>query len=638
MYLKFYNLTKQPFHITPDPQFLYLSESHKQALASMTYAIDNRKGFVAITGDVGVGKTTIVRAYLQKATTAHLKVIYLFYPDVTFQGLVKTIYQELELDLATNDPADMVNGLGLALIDLYRRGEKVVIVIDEAQNMPIETLESLCVLSNLDTAAENLIQVVLVGQTELVELLEKRELRQLKQKIGIRSHIAPLTPQDSLAYIKHRLALAGLSGDAIFERKAIDIIIKKANGVPRMLNILCDNALITGFGYEKNPITASIAREIISDFALPRKLPRVRKEGTAPFVSSKEKTGGQVDHRPANAGLRRGQSLPAAILGKFHRSTGGVLSSSNVMRDQALSGTKIQERDSVDKEAPITAAREPSDGRKDVRREIPMSSDFIGDLSEIRLFDLVKPLVDGKKSGMVMIEGTEVQELYVEGGSIVHVKMGPLVGEEAATAMMDLDEGRVMFNWRLSPEKQTVRMLTEELMSNWARWEEEWKIRREVVGSSDIAFSIVVDSGEKDRIILEKQQWGVLALCNGTRSVSEVAEILGRNVLEVSKTISDMVGMGVLEKAGAVPAPKPRIKATAEGEFFALVETELKKVVGPVARVIMNDTLAAFDESRDAFPKDRVRAFVQTLSEQIVEEQKRDAFGKATRLALIGND
>jgi hypothetical protein len=263
-----------------------------------------------------------------------------------------------------------------------------------------------------------------------------------------------------------------------------------------------------------------------------------------------------------------------------------------------------------------------------------MSSEFIGDLSEVRLFDLVKPLVDGKKSGMVVIEGTEVQELYVEGGSIVHVKMGPSVGEEAVVAMMDLDEGRVMFNWRLSPEKQTVRMLTEELMSNWAHREEEWKIRREVVGSSDIAFSIVVDSGEKDRIILEKQQWGVLALCNGTRSVSEVAKILGRNVIEVSKTISDMVGMGVLEKAGSVAAPKPRVKAMADGEFFAMVETELKKVVGPVARVIMNDTLAAFDESRDAFPKERVRAFVQTLSEQIVEEQKRDAFGKAMQVAL----
>ena len=193
-----------------------------------------------------------------------------------------------------------------------------------------------------------------------------------------------------------------------------------------------------------------------------------------------------------------------------------------------------------------------------------MSSDFIGDLSETRLFDLVKPLVDGKKSGMVAIEGAEAKELYVEGGSIVHGRNGALVGEEAVTAMMDLDEGRVMFNWQLSPEKRTVRMLTEELMSHWAHREEEWKKIREIVGSPDTAFSIVVDSGGKDRLILEKQ-WGVLALCNGTRSVSEVGAILGRNVVEVWQTISDMVGMDVLEKAGSVAAREPRVKATADG-------------------------------------------------------------------------
>jgi hypothetical protein len=172
---------------------------------------------------------------------------------------------------------------------------------------------------------------------------------------------------------------------------------------------------------------------------------------------------------------------------------------------------------------------------------------------------------------------------------------------------------------------------------NWAHREEEWKKIKDLIDSSDITFSIVVDSGGKDRIILEKQ-WGVLALCNGMRSVSEVAEILGRNVVEVSKTISDMVGMGVLEKAGSVAAPKPRAKATTDGEFFAAVEMELKKVVGPIGRIIMNDTLAAFDESRDAFPKDRVQAFIQTVSEQIVEEQKREAFGRAIQLALLRNN
>ena len=173
MYLKFYNLKKQPFHITPDPQFLYLSESHKQALASMVYGIDQRKGLIAITGGVGVGKTTIVRAYLQKAMNDDLKVIYVFHVNVTFQDLVRTICRELELGVAANDPADMVNGLGLALADLHRRGKNVVVVIDEAQSMPVETLQNLRMLSNLETAAEKLIQVVLVGQPELDESARK---------------------------------------------------------------------------------------------------------------------------------------------------------------------------------------------------------------------------------------------------------------------------------------------------------------------------------------------------------------------------------------------------------------------------------------------------------------------------------
>jgi general secretion pathway protein A len=285
MYQKFYNLTKEPFHITPDPRFLYLSESHKQALAAMIYGIEKRKGFVAITGGVGTGKTTIVRAYLEKATAADLKVIYVFQANISFKDLVRTIYRELALELATGNLVEMVNGLHLALIELYRQGKTVVIIIDEAQNMPIETLENLRMLSNLETPTEKLIQVVLVGQTELDVLLEKHELRQLKQRIAIRAQISPLSTQDSLAYIKHRLSVAGLSDGSIFDKKALDIILREANGIPRKLNILCDNALITGFGYQKNPVTASIAREVVSDFVPPREHSRGGKWRLAVLVA-----------------------------------------------------------------------------------------------------------------------------------------------------------------------------------------------------------------------------------------------------------------------------------------------------------------------------------------------------------------
>jgi hypothetical protein len=263
-----------------------------------------------------------------------------------------------------------------------------------------------------------------------------------------------------------------------------------------------------------------------------------------------------------------------------------------------------------------------------------MPNDFIGNLSQVRLFDLVKPLVDGKKSGMVEIRGKTAAELYIEGGSIVHGKTDTVVGEEAVFAIMDLDDGRVTFNWQLSPEGRTVRMSTEQLMSNWAQREEKWMKVKKVMASSDAVFSIVVDSGGADRTILAKQ-WGVLALCNGVRCVSDIAGLLGQSVFEVSTTICEMVGMGILEKAEVAGAPGARPERTVDENFFVTVETELKKVVGPIGRVIVNDTLAAFEESRDAFPKRRAMSFIRTVSDQIVEEQKRDQFEKAVYLALL---
>lgn len=263
-----------------------------------------------------------------------------------------------------------------------------------------------------------------------------------------------------------------------------------------------------------------------------------------------------------------------------------------------------------------------------------MPNDLIGDLSQVRLFDLVKPLVDGKKSGMVIVKGKNGAELYIEGGSIVHGKTDTVTGEEALLAIMDINDGRVAFNWQLSPEGRTVHTSTEKLMSNWAQREEKWRNLKKVITSPDAVFSIVVDSGGDDRTILAKQ-WGVLALCNGTRSVSDISSLVGRSVFEVSEIIFNLVDVGVLEKAGEAGTPKAQLKGTVHETFFTDVETELKKVVGPIARIIINDTLEAFEETRDAFPKDRVMSFIRTVSDQIVEEQKRDQFDRAVYFSWI---
>jgi general secretion pathway protein A len=266
MYLKYYGIKKQPFHITPDPEFLYLSPSHREALAAIIYGIEQRKGFIAIIGAVGVGKTTILRSYLETSEKKHLKIIYIFNTRLTFEELLKTIYHELGLHIETDDVLMMINKLYEILIEEYKQGNTVVLIIDEAQNMPVDTLENLRMLSNLETSKDKLIQIVLVGQPEFEDKINLNRLRQLRQRLAIRSIILPLTKNESMEYIRFRLQKAGSNAASVFTTEALKKIIKKANGIPRVLNILCDNALITGFGYRQKPVSNKITREIIRDF------------------------------------------------------------------------------------------------------------------------------------------------------------------------------------------------------------------------------------------------------------------------------------------------------------------------------------------------------------------------------------
>jgi len=265
MYLNFYQLAKEPFHVTPDPDFLYFSESHKQALAAIVYGVDQRKGFITITGPVGSGKTTTLRRFLQQADTKRLKVIYIFNPVVPFGTLVMNLCREFDLQPNADDVPGAVDMLYEALADHYSRGYTIVLLIDEAQNMPVETLERLRMLSNFETTQDKLLQIVLAGQPELDDLLKQPALRQLRQRRAIRATILPLTREESINYIKHRLAKAGAADTSIFEKAALRIISRQAAGIPRSLNILCDNALATGYAYGKKHVDAATAREVIRD-------------------------------------------------------------------------------------------------------------------------------------------------------------------------------------------------------------------------------------------------------------------------------------------------------------------------------------------------------------------------------------
>ncbi len=272
MYLNFYGFNREPFHITPDPDFLFLGPSHKEALAAIIYGIEQRKGFIAVTGEVGLGKTTIVRTFLQRYDPERIKTVLVFNANVSFHGLLKVIYQELGLSPPSTEPFEMVQHLHSVLIQEYRAGWNVVLIIDEAQNMPLETLENLRMLSNLESTKDKLIQIALVGQPELEAILARRELRQLRQRIAIRTTLKPLRPSESLDYITHRLSLAGRTKDEpLFSKSALRLVVKYAQGIPRKINILCDNALVTGFGYGRKAISAKIVREVIADLEGKRK-------------------------------------------------------------------------------------------------------------------------------------------------------------------------------------------------------------------------------------------------------------------------------------------------------------------------------------------------------------------------------
>ncbi|MFO7606540.1 MAG: AAA family ATPase [Desulfurivibrionaceae bacterium] len=273
MYLNYYNMAKTPFHITPDPEFLYLSPSHKEALGAIIYCISKKKGFVSVIGEVGTGKTTIIRSYLARSKRSMVKPIYVFNPSVSFAELLKTIFRELGIEPHNENVYDMVEQLHTVLIREFEQQHNIVLIIDEAQNMPVTTFERLRILSNLETPKEKLLQIILVGQPELAEMLAGKQLRQLNQRLAIRATLMPLSPQDSRDYILFRLAKVTPTPDDIFSNGALKRIIKSAQGSPRMLNILCDNALVAGYGYQQQRITGRIVKQVIADFEGKRRSP-----------------------------------------------------------------------------------------------------------------------------------------------------------------------------------------------------------------------------------------------------------------------------------------------------------------------------------------------------------------------------
>jgi general secretion pathway protein A len=266
MYLAFFGLNEKPFSITPDPRYLYLSERHAEAMAHLLYGINEAGGFVQLTGEVGTGKTTIVRSLLAQAPK-NAEIALILNPRMTAPEFLLTICEELGIgvpDSATQSLKDLVDILSQYLLRAHAGGRRVVLVVDEAQNLAPEVLEQVRLLTNLETNTQKLLQIILIGQPELRELLGRNELRQLAQRITGRYHLSPLSTEETTAYVRHRLRVAGATAD-IFNRFALEEIYRLAGGVPRVINVICDRALLGGYSLDRHRITAPLVRNAASE-------------------------------------------------------------------------------------------------------------------------------------------------------------------------------------------------------------------------------------------------------------------------------------------------------------------------------------------------------------------------------------
>jgi general secretion pathway protein A len=269
MYEQYYSLIEPPFSLTPDPKYFYRSESHHRAFELLQYAIQRREGFMIVYGDIGTGKTTLCRAVLDNIGK-NVYTALLLNPFVTEQDLLQTILSDFAVTAPkSSTKQDLLNALGRFLISVMEKEGRAVLIIDEAQNIPLATLEQIRMISNLETHDAKLLQIVLVGQLELTDVLAKPELRQLQQRISIKCELTALSTEETAQYIRHRLAIAG-GGQSriIFSSDGIKEIYTYSGGIPRLINLIADRSLLAGMALSTTTMDRRVVREAVENLQL----------------------------------------------------------------------------------------------------------------------------------------------------------------------------------------------------------------------------------------------------------------------------------------------------------------------------------------------------------------------------------
>ena len=259
MYTSFYGLSEKPFSLTPDPGYLFLSASHREALAHVLYGIDQGEGFMAVTGEVGTGKTTLCRTLLQRLGP-DTEVAFIFNPPSSGHELLSAVSTEFGLVTEGRRNVELNLQLNDFLLEMKRAGRRVLLIIDEAQNLSRDTLEAVRLLSNLETSTSKLIQILLFGQPELDDTLDSRELRQLRQRISVRWGLGPMSTPETRDYVRHRLRIASGGECDLFSARALREVHRRTRGIPRLVNLLCDRSLLAGFAAGAHRVGPDLVR------------------------------------------------------------------------------------------------------------------------------------------------------------------------------------------------------------------------------------------------------------------------------------------------------------------------------------------------------------------------------------------
>jgi general secretion pathway protein A len=268
MYKGFFKLKENPFNVNPDPRYLYLTNEIEEALTGLMYGIQTRKGFITLTGEVGTGKTTLVNRLLDWLHSKGARTAFLFNSRMNSSQLFDFILAEFEIPCESKSKSQQLMKLNQWLLDRYRSGETVVLIIDEAQNLTYPVLEEIRLLTNLETSTDKLLQIVLSGQPELEDKLRLPQLRQLRQRIMLRCRTAPFSKEQTHEYISERLRIAGADSQPIFGREAMDTVYLYSLGIPRVVNLLCEHSLVNAYVEQQRPILPKTVEDVAHEFQL----------------------------------------------------------------------------------------------------------------------------------------------------------------------------------------------------------------------------------------------------------------------------------------------------------------------------------------------------------------------------------